>query len=287
MADTPSDPPAADVTDESGADRSGADAGTDTSAAAGAGAGAGAAAGAGAVGAHALADSSDRSDSTVTGDAGSDAAPADSTDSATPATAADPGTSGATGSDTGSDTAAGVAVGAGVLGVAGLAAAHGSHGSEKGPGGRPEGAPFGPGSAHPNADGSAPGDGFTIKGNADSMLYHAPESPYYVRTRAEAWFTTAEAAEAAGFQPWHRNRKRAAVQGLVQTPAFEAGPYPGSAKPNEDGSAPNPAFMIKGNEDSMLYHLPTSPYYGRTTAQVWFVHESDAKAAGFTAGERK
>jgi hypothetical protein len=165
--------------------------------------------------------------------------------------------------------------------VAGLAAAHGSD-----PDSATAGTPYGPGSAHPASDGSAPGAEYTIKGNADSMLYHAPESPYYVRTRAEAWFATAEAAEAAGFQPWHRNRKRAAVQGLVQAPTFEAGPYPGSATPNADGSAPTPAFMIKGNEDSMLYHLPTSPYYGRTKAEVWFIHESDAQAAGFTAWQR-
>lgn len=148
--------------------------------------------------------------------------------------------------------------------------------------------PYGPGSAHPDADGSAPGDEYTIKGNANSMRYHAPESPYYIRTRAEAWFMTVEHAEAAGFGPWHRNRKRAAVQGLAaqESPSFEPGPYPGSAKPAGDGSAPTAAFMIKGNGDSMLYHLPASPYYGRTKAEVWFIHESDARAAGFTAWAR-
>ncbi len=59
--------------------------------------------------------------------------------------------------------------------------------------------PFGEGSAHPGPEGAAPGDEYTIKGNADSMLYHPPESPFYGRTVAEVWFTTAEAAEAAGF----------------------------------------------------------------------------------------
>lgn len=48
-------------------------------------------------------------------------------------------------------------------------------------------------------DGSEP-EGFPIKGNADSMLYHVPGSAFYDRTVAEVWFTTAEAAEAAGFQ---------------------------------------------------------------------------------------
>ena len=47
-------------------------------------------------------------------------------------------------------------------------------------------------------DGSAP-EGFDIKGNKDSMKFHAPTSPWYARTKAEVWFRTAEAAEAAGF----------------------------------------------------------------------------------------
>jgi large subunit ribosomal protein L17 len=59
-------------------------------------------------------------------------------------------------------------------------------------------APYGPDSAAPAADGSAP-EGFTVKGNEDSKLYHTPESPSYGATVAEVWFRTAEAAEAAGF----------------------------------------------------------------------------------------
>ncbi len=47
-------------------------------------------------------------------------------------------------------------------------------------------------------DGSAP-EGFPIKGNADSMKYHTPESPWYDQTIAEVWFATPEAAQAAGF----------------------------------------------------------------------------------------
>jgi large subunit ribosomal protein L17 len=59
-------------------------------------------------------------------------------------------------------------------------------------------APYGPGSAAPTEDGSAP-EGFPIKGNADSMLYHTTESRWYEQTVAEVWFATEEAAEAAGF----------------------------------------------------------------------------------------
>jgi large subunit ribosomal protein L17 len=58
--------------------------------------------------------------------------------------------------------------------------------------------PYGPDSAAPAADGSAP-EGFTVKGNEDSKLYHTPESPSYGATVAEVWFRAAEAAEAAGF----------------------------------------------------------------------------------------
>ena len=61
-----------------------------------------------------------------------------------------------------------------------------------------EEAPYGEGSHAPLADGSQP-EGFPIKGNADSMLYHVPGSSHYDRTVAEVWFATPEAAEAAGF----------------------------------------------------------------------------------------
>lgn len=58
---------------------------------------------------------------------------------------------------------------------------------------------FGPGSHAALADGSQP-EGFDIKGNADSMLYHVPGSAFYARTVAEVWFDSADTAEAAGFQ---------------------------------------------------------------------------------------
>ncbi|MFN8083633.1 MAG: 50S ribosomal protein L17 [Dermatophilaceae bacterium] len=59
---------------------------------------------------------------------------------------------------------------------------------------------FGADSAAPLEDGSAP-EGFTVKGNKDSMKYHTTESPWYDATIAEVWFRTSEAAEAAGFEP--------------------------------------------------------------------------------------
>lgn len=60
-------------------------------------------------------------------------------------------------------------------------------------------APYGEGSHAPLEDPAEAPEGFDIKGNADSMLYHVPGSAHYDRTVAEVWFATAEAAEAAGF----------------------------------------------------------------------------------------
>jgi large subunit ribosomal protein L4 len=57
---------------------------------------------------------------------------------------------------------------------------------------------YGPDSAAPLEDGSAP-KGFDIKGNADSMKFHQPGGQWYDATVAEVWFRTPEAAEAAGF----------------------------------------------------------------------------------------
>ena len=54
----------------------------------------------------------------------------------------------------------------------------------------------------------------------------------------------------------------------------------GSAAPLADGSAPE-GFDIKGNQGSMKFHTPDSPWYGRTKAEVWFATPEAAKAAGF------
>jgi large subunit ribosomal protein L4 len=58
---------------------------------------------------------------------------------------------------------------------------------------------FGPGSHAPLEDGSQP-EGYPIKGNLSSKLYHVPGSSHYNRTAAEVWFASEEDAEKAGFQ---------------------------------------------------------------------------------------
>lgn len=57
-----------------------------------------------------------------------------------------------------------------------------------------------PTGAHAALDDNAQPEGYPIKGNANSMLYHLPGTPFYERTVAEIWFDTAENAEAAGYQ---------------------------------------------------------------------------------------
>jgi hypothetical protein len=63
--------------------------------------------------------------------------------------------------------------------------------------------------------------------------------------------------------------------------ADEAPHGPGSHAPLEDDEQPE-GFAIKGNADSMLYHLPGSRFYNQTKAEVWFATETDAEAAGFS-----
>jgi large subunit ribosomal protein L4 len=55
-----------------------------------------------------------------------------------------------------------------------------------------------PGAVKADEDGSGP-EGYDIKGNAQSMKFHAPGGRWYDSTIAEFWFQSAEDAEAAGF----------------------------------------------------------------------------------------
>jgi hypothetical protein len=65
--------------------------------------------------------------------------------------------------------------------------------------------PYGTGSAAPAADGSGPA-GFTVKGDAGSMVYYEEDHPEFEQTRAEVWFESAAHAEAAGFRAPRRRR---------------------------------------------------------------------------------
>lgn len=54
-----------------------------------------------------------------------------------------------------------------------------------------------------------------------------------------------------------------------------------------DGSWNCPSgYPIKGNESSMIYHVPGGAYYGRTNPERCFSSASEARKAGFRASQR-
>ncbi len=95
------------------------------------------------------------------------------------------------------------------------------------------------------------------------------EAPTEVKTFAATPQPSAEAAPAS-----------------EATSESETAAYAGSAPATEDGSAPA-GFDIKGNQDSMKFHAPTSPWYDRTKAEIWFATAEAAEAAGFVNAEKK
>lgn len=74
---------------------------------------------------------------------------------------------------------------------------------------------------------------------------------------------------------------KAPVKKAAQKSVVAPGKFPGSAKPLAGGKAPSAEYVIKGNEDSMIYHTPQSPSYDQTIAETWFKTEAAAVAAGF------
>ena len=58
--------------------------------------------------------------------------------------------------------------------------------------------------------------------------------------------------------------------------------FAGGMAPLDDGSAPE-GYEIKGNADSMMYHVPGGRYYKATVAEVYFDTVANAEAAGFAA----
>ncbi|WP_131103375.1 hypothetical protein [Ornithinimicrobium sufpigmenti] len=65
---------------------------------------------------------------------------------------------------------------------------------------------YGAGSVEPAEDGSGP-QGWEVKGNTGSMLFHTADSPSYDAVRAEVWFDSEETARNAGFAHWDRRRR--------------------------------------------------------------------------------
>ncbi|MEA3184352.1 MAG: large subunit ribosomal protein [Ilumatobacteraceae bacterium] len=101
-----------------------------------------------------------------------------------------------------------------------------------------------PQGAHAPLDDNATPEGFEIKGNADSMLYHLPGTPFYDRTIAEVWFDTAENAEAAGFDlPPSQRHDDDDVAAADESDASEAG----DAVAADDEPAASPADAKEDN----------------------------------------
>ncbi|MFN3217638.1 MAG: 30S ribosomal protein S16 [Acidimicrobiales bacterium] len=101
-------------------------------------------------------------------------------------------------------------------------------------------------------------------------------------TRAASAEEAAPAAEEAA--PVEEAAPAAEAGEETADEAQAEGPHgAGSHAPLEDASQAPEGFPIKGNEDSMKYHTPESPWYDRTVAEVWFASAEAAEAAGFAA----
>jgi hypothetical protein len=129
---------------------------------------------------------------------------------------------------------------------------------------------------------------------------HAPTLPGAESAAAEAGLLDEEDARAqtaprerlAGTETLQTASSSAASEGFASHTAEPAGhlaldqPYgEGSAAPAADGSGPE-GFTVKGSASTMIYHDESSPSYGETVAEVWFVSTAHAEAAGFRPPRR-
>jgi large subunit ribosomal protein L17 len=76
----------------------------------------------------------------------------------------------------------------------------------------------------------------------------------------------------------------AAVDAEVEeSSSTDEAPYgAGSHAPLDDPDEAPAGFEIKGNTNSMLYHVPGAAFYDRTVPEAWFATEEAAEAAGFS-----
>ncbi len=175
----------------------------------------------------------------------------------------------------------------------------------------------------PGDGGTEAPEGFPLKGNASSMIYHPKESSTYNRTIAEYYFATPEDAEAAGYRlpkslqtngetsaPGQSTagvstEDRGATSQATQAQSGTAttgqavktgqqGPATKQTTGKTERPAPKGAIRaqgancpddhpIKGNANSRIYHMPTESSYEQTIPEFCFASEADAKAAGFRA----
>ncbi len=125
---------------------------------------------------------------------------------------------------------------------------------------------------------------------ADAAAEAATEAPEAEAPAAEAPEAEAPAAEAPEAEA--PAAEAPAAEAPAETPAESTdasaeGEFGAdSAAALENGEAPA-GFDIKGNKTSKKFHAPSSPWYDRTNAEVWFRTAEAAEAAGFVNAEAK
>ena len=125
-------------------------------------------------------------------------------------------------------------------------------------------------------DSSAKGGATTAKKKAEKKT----ETPEAKGEKQEAADEAAAATAAPQTEVPVEEGKADIREEVVDASVTEGDFGPDSARTNADGSAPA-GFDVKGNKDSMKYHVPGSRWYDSTEAEVWFRSADAAKAAGF------
>ena len=88
--------------------------------------------------------------------------------------------------------------------------------------------------------------------------------------------TAAAVSEATKVAETAAEETKAAAPAAAESSDLPAGAHAAT----ENGEAPE-GFDIKGNADSMKYHVPGSRWYANTQAEIWFDSKESAEAAGY------
>lgn len=97
---------------------------------------------------------------------------------------------------------------------------------------------------------------------------------------AAAGAAAAGAAGAAAFASGGGAHEAAEDSAGEDVKVVEETPY-GAGSVRVSGAGTPAGYLIKGNEDSLLYHSPESPSYSVTVAEIWFADVESAEKAGF------
>ena len=117
---------------------------------------------------------------------------------------------------------------------------------------------------------------------ADTVVFTSAALAAFTNRGTEAIATESEAEVEAEVKAKAEGPRAKApakkTEERTEAPAAEVKDY---GKDSYRGDKPPAGFDIKGNEDSMKFHTPESPWYSRTIAEVWFNSAEAAEAAGF------